>query len=207
MNIETDLKLSIGGFPPMSARNCHQTLWCQDLTKRRRTINGNLVTLGNLIKKYKTKIKGTDENILATGAYLTPGTRVEVTCLQRICEKIDFGTSKVLLSRPLEEKSLIFLTKAFDENLSFHKTIKNLLKRLVIEQECVLEFKSEIDLNKINKSLVMGSGENGEDNTFFCQKYFFVSYRPILNMVLINYELSTCERSSKSEWNLELEEV
>lgn len=84
--METELTLSIGGFPPFSARGCVQELTPLSSGEFRRTISGDLIHVGKKNQKYKTIIKCRDKSVLATEG-LSLGTVVQVGCLQYLWQK------------------------------------------------------------------------------------------------------------------------
>lgn len=85
--METELILSVGGFPPLSARGCQQDLIPVLQGSLRRTINGELVMVGSQDLKYKSTIKCSDKTSLATDG-LYPGCEVMVGCIQRLWQKV-----------------------------------------------------------------------------------------------------------------------
>jgi hypothetical protein len=86
--MESELILSQGGLPPLSARGCVQELTLLSLGQFRRTVNGELVFLGLNHKKYRSVIICEDQAVLATDDLL-PGTELEVHCIQRLWQKSD----------------------------------------------------------------------------------------------------------------------
>ena len=88
--METELILSVGGFPPLSARGCKQELIPVSKGALRRTINGELVLVGNQDLKYKSIIQCDDKTSLATNG-LYPGAEVMVGCIQRLWQKVKEG--------------------------------------------------------------------------------------------------------------------
>ena len=85
---ETNLSLTIGGFPPLSARGCRQSLFQTSLGDLRRTINGHLVFTGGLNqKKYASIIHGKDKAPPALEG-LWPGQSLRVQCLSSLTQKI-----------------------------------------------------------------------------------------------------------------------
>jgi hypothetical protein len=85
--METELILSVGGFPPLSARGCMQELIPVPQGNLRRTINGELVMVGGQDLKYKSKVECNDKTSLATDG-LSPGCEVMVGCIQRLWQKV-----------------------------------------------------------------------------------------------------------------------
>lgn len=167
--METQLVISQGGFPPLSARGCEQELVPLSLGQFRRTINGDLVFLGFRGKRYKSIISCQDKAVLATDG-LEPGTIVNINCIQRLWQKAK--GSKVTLDRSPVKHSI----SAIDAG---KKTIPILSLN---GQEIMLEVESE-------------------------DQESFISYRPILEMRVIRYSLTTNEWGGKTGWRLELEEV
>lgn len=84
--METELILTRGGFPPLSARGCSQELSPIALGQFHRTINGNLVFLGVQGKKYRSLITCRDQTAFASDD-LYPGLELEVSCIQRLWQK------------------------------------------------------------------------------------------------------------------------
>ena len=96
--METALTLSLGGFPPFSARGCTQKLTPLQLGQFFRTIDGQLIhTHPGLEKKYHTLINCSDQTPPATD-HLVPGCLVTVGCIQRIWQKWD-GKSIISLEK------------------------------------------------------------------------------------------------------------
>lgn len=88
--METELILSVGGFPPLSARGCVQELTPVMLGSLRRTINGTLVYVGKPQQKYRSVIKCQDKSVLASEG-LGRGSLVKVGCIQRLWQRVDSG--------------------------------------------------------------------------------------------------------------------
>lgn len=104
-DVETELTLSIGGFPPLSARGCTQTLSLPE-AKFARTLCGRLICTGPRTQKYKTIIEGSDKRVLTTDSFITPGIEIEVGCIQRVWQRVLKGPFK--LSRDFVPHSLYF---------------------------------------------------------------------------------------------------
>ncbi|MBY0281712.1 MAG: hypothetical protein K2W94_06090 [Alphaproteobacteria bacterium] len=85
--METELILSVGGFPPLSARGCKQELIPVPQGNLRRTINGELVMVGGQDLKYKSTVKCDDKTAFATDG-LYPGCEVMLGCVQRLWQKV-----------------------------------------------------------------------------------------------------------------------
>ena len=101
--METDLILSVGGLPPLSARGCVQELMPINNGTFRRTINGVLLHLGHELK-YRSIITCEDKTSLATQG-LMPGSLVRVGCIQRLWQKVN-GEETVTLEREAIEGSV-----------------------------------------------------------------------------------------------------
>lgn len=96
--MESELKLSRGGLPPLSARGCVQSLTPISLGSFHRTINGTLLyNTPNGSKKYRSKIICHDKSVLASEG-LWIGEDVEVACIQRLVQK--FSGESAELERP-----------------------------------------------------------------------------------------------------------
>ncbi|MDR1208687.1 MAG: hypothetical protein LBJ89_05040 [Holosporales bacterium] len=96
--MQTELTLSIGGIPPMSARGCTQELTAIPQGEFRRTIGGELIFVGNLDHKYKSTIRCQDQAVIATEG-LRVGDVVHVGCIQSLGQKINPDENSITLSR------------------------------------------------------------------------------------------------------------
>lgn len=86
--MESELILSRGGFPPLSARGCVQHLMPVETGALRRTINGGLVYTGKTgTHKYRSLISCEDKASLALEG-LWRGSEVRVGCIQRLWQKV-----------------------------------------------------------------------------------------------------------------------
>lgn len=85
--MQTELTLSRGGLPPMSARGCIQELKSLPQGEFKRTINGELVFIGHGTHKYISTVKCTDQTVMATEG-LQIGDEIIVGCIQQLCQKI-----------------------------------------------------------------------------------------------------------------------
>jgi len=98
------LKIRGHTFPPLSLRNCTQTLSFLSLGALRRTVNGRLIFLEGA-QKLKTVIRGKD--IQGPGFEgLAVGTQVVVESMQRLFEVMAPGQVRKSLMRPLVSGSL-----------------------------------------------------------------------------------------------------
>ena len=97
--METELTISMGGFPQFSARGCEQELIPIDQGEFHRTVNGDLIYLAeNLHTKYKTIIQCVDKSSIATDG-LYRGAEVTIGCIQRLWQKIDQEQKLVQLDK------------------------------------------------------------------------------------------------------------
>ncbi|MDR2412310.1 MAG: hypothetical protein LBD66_01740, partial [Holosporales bacterium] len=80
---ETELILSIAGFPPYSGRGCFQQLMPADRNSFQRTINGALSCISlEAPPKYRSLIRGKDVSSPAFDRFWV-GTQVTVGCIHR----------------------------------------------------------------------------------------------------------------------------
>lgn len=110
--METVLKLSIGGLPPLSARGCTQTLVPLPSGQQERTINGKLIHWGEKGIKYFSHIQCQDHSVLATEG-LHPGADVDVECIQPLWQRFDSNgesACQIQLERDPVEGSIIAFT-------------------------------------------------------------------------------------------------
>lgn len=107
--MQTELTLSLGGFPPLSARGCVQDLRPVAQGAFRRTINGDLLFVGvGRDHKYRSTIRCSDQAPLAT---MPVGAEVTVGCIQQLCQKVSSKgePTTVLLERTPREHSLMII--------------------------------------------------------------------------------------------------
>lgn len=101
--METVLTLTIGGLPPLSARGCEQILKPVQLGNLVRTVNGELIHVGEQGLKYQSIIRAKDRTVLAVNG-LYPGVKVDVGCVQPLFEKMTDRTHTLM--RPAVEGSI-----------------------------------------------------------------------------------------------------
>ncbi|MEI8295003.1 MAG: hypothetical protein WCG04_00570 [Alphaproteobacteria bacterium] len=169
--MESELILSIGGLPPLSARGCTQELMPIQQNLFRRTINGSLLYLGQKTQqRYRSIITCQDQSVLATEG-LWPGQHLRMGCIQRLWQKADGNAdgAEVLLEREAIEGSVI----AVDDK-------QNNLR--ILEQA--------------GRKVRLAASETP----------VFLSYRPWLDVQVINFKLLTHEWDIKAAWRLEVEE-
>lgn len=168
--MQTDLKLSLTGFPPMSARNCTQELFPISTGNFYRDINGKLVFIPSSKEaKYKTVITCKDVNPPAFGCVCI-GTEVQVSCIQYIWQYVKENL-KIRTSRPPVENSVI-VVDANNEPVNFF-------------------------IDKNNNVVINGDSK----------KQYYVGFRPVLNMRILDFSISTDEWEMISRWKLVMEEI
>jgi hypothetical protein len=97
--METELTISIGGLPPLSARGCEQELTPIIQGEFHRTINGDLIYLGdNTHTKYKSTVTCNDKTAIATDG-LHRGSEIKLGCIQRLWQKIETDQPDVMLDK------------------------------------------------------------------------------------------------------------
>jgi hypothetical protein len=95
--MQTELTLSLGGLPPLSARGCVQELTSVPQGEFKRSLNGELIFVGNPQHKYKTTLHCSDQSVMATNG-LAIGAEVVVGCIQALCHKIPPSDKAVSLT-------------------------------------------------------------------------------------------------------------
>lgn len=111
--MESELILSRGGFPPLSARGCIQHLMPIKAGILRRTVNGALVYTGKpLTHKYRSIISCEDKASLALEE-LWRGSEVRVGCIQQLWRQVT--GREVLLERDPVEESVFAITAMREE--------------------------------------------------------------------------------------------
>jgi hypothetical protein len=168
---ETDLTLefvSVGNsLPPFSGRECTQTLMPIPHGALRRTINGNLVWVGNKgHRKFQSLISCKDKASPALSG-MWKGSLLKVGCIQSLTQIVPQRIEQIQLER---------------EALSLH----------------LYESSGKFWL-----------AEKAEDRWIEIPSAFpggFITYRPLLLMVVNNYQLETDEWGLEVGWSLELEE-
>jgi hypothetical protein len=168
---ETDLTLDLIDkgtlLPPLSARECTQTLTPIPGGSLRRTINGALVHVGKMThRKFSSTISCKDKRPPAFED-LWEGVRVKVGCIQHLTQSVPQGTRRVHLER---------------EPLSLHLYDEN-------HQEWPVEPDQDLWI------LIPPHFPGG-----------FLTYRPLLTMIVKKYHLETDEWGLTVGWSLELEE-
>jgi hypothetical protein len=107
MRMESELILSRGGFPALSARGCIQHITPIEGGNLRRTINGKLVYTGRVEgHKYRSVIKCEDKACIALEG-IWRGGPVRVGCIQRLGQKVTHY--RTMLERDPVEGSIIVM--------------------------------------------------------------------------------------------------
>lgn len=167
--MESELTLSRGGFPPLSARGCVQQLMPIEAGSLRRTINGKLIYTGQMGgRKYRSLIVCEDKASLAFEG-LWRGEEVRVGCVHRLWQKVVGG--EATLERDPVGGSVF---------------------GLAADQE-------EINIQEVRGRKVILASEIKDDA--------FISYRPWLDMRVVDFSFSTNEWGLKAGWRLVLEEI
>ena len=127
--MESVLILSRGGLPPFSARGCTQELIPIALGECRRTINGELVFLGQGGKKYRSNITCADQTVIATDD-VQPGMVVTVQCIQRLWQRVSGGEAQLerdfvpeSLAAISEDKHTVEIAFVKDRQIKLHTTL------------------------------------------------------------------------------------
>ena len=126
---ESELILDRVGFPPFSARHCHQTLVPLMTGDLRRTVNGQLVYTGREEHhKFQSTIQCQDRSCPSLEG-IWRGSLVRVGCIQRLSQEIKspHDMEKITLNRDPVENSVI----AMDE-CQQQKEIQSVTGRTVI---------------------------------------------------------------------------
>lgn len=202
--MQTCLTLSIGSLPPMSARGCIQELWPVAQGEFRRTINGELVFVGNMEHKYASTIRCSDISHISTGN-LQVGTEVLVGCIQTLCQKIDHDEREVTLERDFVVGSV----QVFDEKGDVFDNFEISGKRTVkINWDCLQNrpVKPPLESNE-SDDLVAGNEQCNLTEYSDAACPLFISYNPLLRMRVISFKLVTEEWEMRTAWQLKLEEV
>jgi hypothetical protein len=111
--MESELILSRGGLPPLSARGCVQHLMPIESGALRRTINGALVYTGKASShKYRSIISCEDKASLALEGFWR-GSEIRVGCIHRLWQKA-YG-SEVVLDRDPVDGTVCIITSTGQE--------------------------------------------------------------------------------------------
>lgn len=184
--MQTELTLSLGGLPPLSARGCIQDLRPVAQGAFRRTINGDLLFVGvDRQHKYRSTIRCSDQAPLAT---MPVGAEVMVGCVQQLCQKIPAHKSEICV--PLERCPRPGSILIVDDR-------RHRFSAFNVEITQPEEPRSEATQNP--KETVLRLAPFPHD--------LYVFYHPLLRMRLTSFTLTTDEWNNKAGWTLEFEEI
>ena len=111
--MESELIMSKGGFPPLSARGCMQQLTPIQSGELRRTINGVLIYTGKpLTHKYRSLITCEDKASAALEG-IWRGSEVRIGCIQRLWQKV-IGFQATLERDPLPGSVFMITAKGVE---------------------------------------------------------------------------------------------
>ncbi|MDR2417109.1 MAG: hypothetical protein LBD15_03020 [Holosporales bacterium] len=103
---DTELILSIAGFPPYSGRGCSQQLMPVQEAAFRRTVNGALACVSlDQRQRYRSIIRGRDVSSPAFDTFWV-GTQMTVGCIHRLWQRFKKGETQLALVRPPVENSV-----------------------------------------------------------------------------------------------------
>lgn len=126
--MESELILSQGGLPPLSARGCIQHLMPIESGMLRRTINGTLLYTGKApTHKYRSVISCEDKESLAIEG-IWRGSEIRVGCIHRLWQKRQ--GPEVILERDPVEGTVVVLNSSGQE-----KEAQEIIGRRVIVGE------------------------------------------------------------------------
>ncbi|MDR1266897.1 MAG: hypothetical protein LBJ70_00715 [Holosporales bacterium] len=112
MHQETELILSVAGFPPYSGRSCLQQLMPAAPRVFQRTVNGVLSCVSlETAPKYRSVIRGRDISSPAFDLFWT-GTQMSVGCIHRLWQRLKEGENRLTLTRPPVEHSVCVVDRA-----------------------------------------------------------------------------------------------
>jgi hypothetical protein len=151
--MESELIMSRGGFPPLSARGCVQHLMPVEAGILRRTINGKLLYIGKpLTHKYRSVISCEDKAALALEGFWR-GSELRVGCIQRLWQKV-MGQQIITLERDPVEGSVFAVTSKQQK-----REIQEIRGRNIVFAEAALEesfvsYRPWLDMRVVSFSLM-----------------------------------------------------
>jgi hypothetical protein len=175
--MQTELTINRGGFPPFSARGCQQSLEPLATGELRRTINGDLLYTG---KKGHHKYKTTitcQDQAPPALEGIWRGEAVTVCCAQRLWQEISVDKDNAELLVNLERPAVEGSIVA----------LKDGTEQLPVQT---------IDSKQLAIKAPFKIGDK-----------VYISYRPKLQMRVINFHLVTNEWQQTCGWRLMLEEI
>ena len=156
---ETILTLKGVGMPPLSARQCMQTLDVISLGKMYRTVNGKLLYTGDEAhQKYTTLIKGQDKHPAGFDT-LRRGQWVQVGCIQRLWQT---GTAPtVCLGRAAVEGSIVVMNGQ-QTPLSFSQEELRVI-RILSEEKAYISYRPLLEMCIAEMNLSTTEWEGGSE--------------------------------------------
>jgi hypothetical protein len=177
--MQTELVINRGGFPPFSARGCQQTLQPITTGELRRTVNGELLYTGKKgHHKYRSTIWCQDQTSPALDG-IWRGERLTISCIQRLWQEL------------LIEKD----TLSVDVKLE-RPAVQGSIVLLREHEELRTIFLSHPSRTSLSIMDPLKAGDK-----------LYLSYRPQLQMRVIDFQFTMNEWQQSCGWRLELEEI
>lgn len=180
MNI-SELYFEHHSFPPFSLHNCTQTLrYAHTIRAPKRTLNGNLVLIDTLIphEKFSSTILGKYKQDPLLGQ-LAPGDLLKVHCLHRLWQRLPSPAGSD--HPPTQLQSCALLRPPVPESIQ------------------ITDGKDGIYFVEWKESKLWYDPHTPSP--------LFVSYRPILEMVLTALRSTYAEVDLETSWSFDLEET
>ncbi len=150
--MESELIISRGGFPPLSARGCIQHLMPIEAGALRRTINGKLIYIGKqLTHKYRSIISCEDKAALAFEGFWR-GSELRVGCIQRIWQKV--REQQILLERDPVEGSIFAMTSNQQEREIHEIRGRNVVFAQTHLEESFVSYRPWLNMRVVSFSLM-----------------------------------------------------
>ena len=187
--MEKILQIEGEGLPKFSAVGCHQTLTLTHSGQSIRSINGELIFVGDpTLKKFKSVIRSVDR-LAPPVASLLKGQMVTVSCIQELSQRVDGAYREVRLMR-MPVPGSIQCRGFLERNVT-----KPSLSLSIPGRESELPFCLKEELVQLSSACPP------------LKESWFVHFRPQLQMMVLDFSLDTDERHGKSGWSLTLEEI
>jgi hypothetical protein len=137
----------------LSARGCEQSLTPIQQKIFKRTLNGDLVAVGQPILKYETTISCQDKTALATEG-LCPGMRVDVGCIQRLWQKTEASPTEkdILLERKPVDGSISVVNEK-GHNLMFHMLSERTIRVPATDGPCFITYRPWLSMKLLTFQL------------------------------------------------------
>ena len=149
--MESELILSRGGFPPLSARGCIQQLMPVEAGALQRTINGVLIYTGKPVAhKYRSVISCEDKASLALEGFWR-GSEVRVGCIQRLWQKI--AGEEICLERDPVMGSVFAITAKQQEREVQEVTGRKVIFSQNNSEEAFVSYRPWLDMRVVTFSL------------------------------------------------------